>query len=148
MGGVGSVGVVVEPPVLDDHAGFEEAVEAPRVEQLVAESSVEGLDPGVLPWRAGVDEHRPGAVEAAPVVDGVRDELGTIVEAHVDRRTALHGEAVQDRNDGVGIDGAIDLDREALAGELVDHVEHLQGAAVGGGVELEVHRPDHVRSDR
>ena len=48
VGSVGAVGVVVEPPVLDDHAGLEEAVEAPRVEKLVAEPSVEGFDPGVL----------------------------------------------------------------------------------------------------
>ncbi len=34
MGGVGSVGVVVAAPVFDDHAGFEQGVEAPRVEQL------------------------------------------------------------------------------------------------------------------
>ena len=50
MGGVGPVGVVVVSPVLDDHARFEKAVEAPRVEQLVAEPAVERLDPGVLPW--------------------------------------------------------------------------------------------------
>ena len=41
MGAVGSVGVVVVPPVLDDHAGFEQAVEAPRVEQFVAQAAVE-----------------------------------------------------------------------------------------------------------
>jgi len=32
MGGVGSVGVVVAAPVFDDHAGFPQRVEAPRVE--------------------------------------------------------------------------------------------------------------------
>ena len=83
MGGVGSVGVVVEPPVLDDDACFEEAVEAPRVEQFVAETSVERLDPGVLPWRAGIDEQRPSGVGAISVVDGVRDELGPVIEVHV-----------------------------------------------------------------
>ena len=50
VGGVGPVLVVVDAPVLDDHAGFEEAVELSAVEQLVAEAAVEGLDPGVLPW--------------------------------------------------------------------------------------------------
>lgn len=56
MGGVGSVGVVVAAPVFDDHAGFAQRVEEPRVEQFVTESAVERLDPGVLPWRAGIDE--------------------------------------------------------------------------------------------
>jgi hypothetical protein len=36
VGGVGSVHVVVDASVLDDHACFEEAVELPAVEQLVA----------------------------------------------------------------------------------------------------------------
>ena len=59
----------------------------------------------------------PVLVEPAPVSDGVGDELGTIVEPHVDRcGPALGSEAIQDRNDTVGIDGAIDLDRQALRG--------------------------------
>jgi hypothetical protein len=49
VSGVGTVDVVVEAPVLDDHSGFEERVELPAVEQLVASAAVEGLDPGVLP---------------------------------------------------------------------------------------------------
>ena len=36
VGAVGSVVVVVDAPVLDEHLGFEEAVEVPAVEQLVA----------------------------------------------------------------------------------------------------------------
>ena len=49
VGGVGSVVVVVDAPVADDHLGFEEAVELPQVEQFVAEAAVERFDPGVLP---------------------------------------------------------------------------------------------------
>ena len=40
------------------------------------------------------------------------------------------------------------MDREAFAGELVDHVEHLDRASVGEGVKLEVEHPEHVRADR
>jgi hypothetical protein len=36
VGRVGTVGVVVDAPVLDDHAGLEERVELPQVEQLIA----------------------------------------------------------------------------------------------------------------
>jgi hypothetical protein len=60
----------------------------------------------------------------------------------------LEGEAVQDVDDTVGVDAAVNIDREGFAGELVDHIQHLEGAAIGGGVELGVHRPDHVRADR
>lgn len=48
-----SVGVVVDPPVFDDDAGFAQGVEAPGVEQLIAQAAVERFDPGVLPRVAG-----------------------------------------------------------------------------------------------
>ena len=110
MGAVGPVGVVVVAPVLDDDPGFQERVEAPRVEQLVAQSAVEGFDPSVLPWRTSVYEQRCGAVESAPVVDGMCDELRTVVEAHVGRRSALPGEPIQDGDDAVGVDAATNFD--------------------------------------
>ncbi len=149
MGGVGSVGVVVEPPVFDDHAGFEQGVEAPGVEELVAESAVEGLDPGVLPWAAGVDEQRSRcwlkrhqsamawATNSGPL--SKRTYTGAPRSRTRRSRTATTWSASM---------RAVDLDRQGFAGELVDHVQHLEGAAVGGGVELEIHRPHHVRSDR
>jgi len=49
VGAVGSVVVVVDAPVLDEDLGFEQVVELPAVEELLAEPAVERLDPGVLP---------------------------------------------------------------------------------------------------
>ena len=49
VGGVGTVDVVVDAPVLDEDLGFEQVVEVPAVEELVAEPAVEAFDPGVLP---------------------------------------------------------------------------------------------------
>lgn len=60
-------------------------------------------------------------VEAAPVGDGVGDEFGAVVEA--DERgwaAALGGEAVERGDDVVGVDGAVNDDRDGFAGELVD----------------------------
>src|SRR5918993_1147470 len=131
-----------------NHAGLEQAVELPAVEQLVAEAPVERLDPGVLPRRTGIDEHGGDIVEPTPVGNGVSDELGTIVEPDEPRRATSRGEAVEGGDHGVGVDGAIDDDRRALARVLVDDVEQLEGAAVDGDVELEVHRPQSVRADR
>ena len=48
VGRVGSVQVVVDSPVLDDHLGLEQAVELPAVQRLITKPSVERLDPGVL----------------------------------------------------------------------------------------------------
>ncbi len=49
VGGVGTVVVVVDAPVFDEDLGFEEGIEVAAVEELVTETAVEGLDPGVLP---------------------------------------------------------------------------------------------------
>jgi hypothetical protein len=47
---VGSDGVVLDPPVLDQQPGLEQAVEGLDSQQLVAEPAAEALDVGVLPW--------------------------------------------------------------------------------------------------
>ena len=86
MGGVGPVHVVVDSEVLDQDLGLEQRVELPAVEQLVSELAVERLDPGVLPWRAGIYEDRVDAVEPAPVRNRSGDELAAVVEA--DKRRA------------------------------------------------------------
>jgi hypothetical protein len=92
-------------PVVDDHSGFEHAVELPAVEELVTELSVERFNPGVLSRAAGIDEHAGGAGEAAPVRDRVRDELGSVVEPDVHKRcTACDREAVEHRDDVVCVD--------------------------------------------
>ena len=48
----------------------------------------------------------------------------------------------------IGGDGALDVHRQALAGEDVLDVEQLRLLVVSRLVELEVHRPDGVGADR
>jgi hypothetical protein len=50
LGGVGACGVVVDVPVLDNHAGLEERVEPPQAEEFVAVPAVERLDPAESYW--------------------------------------------------------------------------------------------------
>lgn len=56
-----SVEVVVDAPVLEEHLSLEQAVEELTVQELVAQPSVERLDPGVLQWRSWVDENGPNS---------------------------------------------------------------------------------------
>src|SRR5215217_8013546 len=70
------------------------------------------------------------------------------VEADEPWRASLSGEAVEEGDDGVGVDRSVDDDGWALAGVFVDDVEQLDGAAVDGDVELEVERPQGVGADR
>lgn len=67
MGAVGPVGVVVDSPVFGQHLDLSRRVELAAARELVAETAVEPLDPGVLPRRSRVDQVRPNRVEPAPV---------------------------------------------------------------------------------
>ena len=64
---MGTVVVVLGPPVGDEDLGLEEGVELFDGEQFVTHTRAVGLDPGVLPGGAGVDVAGAGAVEATPV---------------------------------------------------------------------------------
>jgi len=141
---VSSVDVVVDAPVLEEHLSLEQTVEELTVQELVAQSAVERLDPGVLPWRSRVDEDGVDAGEPAPVDHGIGNELGSVVEAQVGRRSSLGHQLLQAAHDGVCPDGALGLDGQALTGTLVDDVQHLDGPPVGGLVELEVEGPGDI----
>ena len=133
--------VVVLAPVFDQDPCFGEAGEQFDREQLVAHPGAEALDVGVLPRRAGLDVRAARAREATPVAQRVGGQLGAVVAANEHRRAALGDEALQ-RNDGlVAVDAAVALDRQRLAGELIDDVQQLEDPAVGGLVKLEVQRP-------
>ena len=80
---MGSVGVVVDAPVLDEHLSLGERLEELPREQLVADPRAEGLDVGVLPRRSWLDVARSGAREATPVAQGVGRQLGAVVAADV-----------------------------------------------------------------
>ena len=104
MGGVGPVPVVVDAPVLDDHASFEERVELPAVEQLVAEAPVKARDPRVLPWQPGsistlsVELLRDrGLVARVELPDAHGDLFAgqtVVVVQHQDRLLWVHPEAL------------------------------------------------------
>src|SRR3954469_17088496 len=99
----------------------------------------------------GFCQGEPGSMNAVParrkltpVSERVRGQLRSVVTAHVRGRAALVGEALEHGHGLVGVDAAGDVDRERLAGELVNDVEQLDHAAVGGLIELEVQRPDLI----
>ncbi len=62
---MGPLGIVVEPPSLDDPTGVIEIEEPVLVEALVAKAAVEGLNEGVLARLAGLDEGQLDAVAMA-----------------------------------------------------------------------------------
>jgi hypothetical protein len=51
--------VVVHPPVLEEDLRLQQGVEGLSVQELVAESAIEALDPGVLPRLSGQSKIGP-----------------------------------------------------------------------------------------
>lgn len=133
---MGTVVVVLLSPVGDEDLGFEQRVELLDREQLVAHPGSVGLDPGVLPGRAGVDVARAGSGEAAPVPEGVGGELGAVVHPDEAREGAPPADdLVEAGDDGVGVDGVGDQVGQRLPGELVDDVEDLEDPSRDGDVD-------------
>src|SRR3954451_12999836 len=93
----------------------------------------------------------PGSMNAVPAWRKRHQSLSAcaVSSGPLSQRTCagaprLVGEALEHVDGLVCVDAARDVDRERFAGELVDDVEQLQHAAIGGLIELEVQRPDMV----
>jgi hypothetical protein len=127
--------VVVVAPILDHHLCLGETGEHLDREQLVAYPAAEGLDIGVLPWRAGLDigvlpwragldVGAAGAGEPAPIPERIGGELWAVVTAHELRCPApLGDQALELRDGGVRVDATLALDGQRLASELINDVQ-------------------------
>ena len=136
------VGVLA--PLLDQHTGLGQRVERLARQQLVAELAVEALHIPVLPGAAWFDVCRLGAEPGDPRLDGRGHELRPVVGADV-RRRATADKQVGQHVDHLGrAQPALHPDRQALAAELVDHVEGAELAALACAILDEVVGPDMV----
>src|SRR5690606_11343381 len=105
-----------------------------HVEALVAQRAVEAFDVGILPRTARRDVERLRAARFEPALQGLRDELRTIVAAQVLRRAVQHEQPFKDVDDALRSDAGLDADRQALASELVEHRQDAQLPAAFGAV--------------
>ena len=74
-GAVGSDGIVLAPPLLDQHGRLRQRVEDLPVQQLVPELAVEALVAAVLPRAARLDKERLDAHAPQPPPHELRGEL-------------------------------------------------------------------------
>ena len=131
-------------PSFDHDLCLLKCVEDFAIEQLVAEPGVEALAIAVLPRAAGLDVGGAGPDSHDPVPKGLGDELRPIVGTNV-AGDAAKNEQVGERIDDVNrLELAIDPDGKALAGELVDDVEHPILPSVVRAILDEVVGPDMV----
>ena len=76
---MGSLGVVVSPPLFDDDLSLFEGIEDLPIEQFVPEAGIEGLAVAVLPGRAEFNVSGIGPHRLDPSPDRLGHKLGSIV---------------------------------------------------------------------
>jgi hypothetical protein len=109
-------------------------------EKLIAKAAVESFRSTVLPWKCRCDAGRAGDVPGiTPITQVLGDELQAVVVADVQKCRVEARELLQNSYRIVGA-ALTRPDRLSEAAVLIDHVQELDTAAIGGGVELEEHR--------
>ncbi len=78
---MGPDGVVLDPPVLHQRAGLQQAAEGVDGKQFIAQAATEAYHVGVLPPGARLDAAGPRADEPAPVGQGACGQLRAVVAA-------------------------------------------------------------------
>ena len=138
-------GIVVAPPVLNQHLCLAKCREDLPIQEFVSEFRVQALAVAILPWTSRLDIERPDADPAQPLPHADRDELGTVVGANVLRWAVGDEEIGQTVEHVVGSKPSGNHDRQAPARELVEHHEHAEGATVLCPILDEVIGPNVVR---
>ena len=137
-------GVIVTSPALDDDLGFTQRIEDLTIEQFIPQASIEAFDVAVLPRAAWFDVSALGTHSGDPVLHRLGHELRAIVGAEMTGHAAQDEEVRQDIDHVDGLELAIDADRQALVGKLIDDVEHAVLAAIMGTILDDVVGPDVI----
>jgi hypothetical protein len=129
----------VTPPAFDDNLGFSERVEDFAIEQLIAQTRIEGLDEAILPWAA----RRPDS--GNPFLHGLGDELRAIVGTNVLGHAAQDEQIREHVDDIDGFHLPVDKNGQTFMGKLVDDVQHSVFLILMRAILDKVVGPDMVR---
>lgn len=94
----------------DDLMGVVSVQEQLHIEALIAKLSGEGFRASVLPGAAGLDIEALDPLVSQPLLQGLGDELGTIVTAQELGSAVLRDEDFQDSDHLTRIEGSGDFD--------------------------------------
>src|SRR5690606_35192039 len=129
---------------LDDDPGLGQAVEDLTIKQFIAQLRVEALAIAVLPGASRLDKRGLCTNGHDPLPHRLGNELRAVVGTNM-ARYAAQDEQVRQGIDNVSrVELAVDPDRQAFPGELVDDVEHAELPATVGPTLDEVVGPDMV----
>lgn len=137
--------IVILPPAFDLLAGIVERQEPVGVQALVPETAVERFDEGVvgrLAWPRIVERD---PVVIGPAIQGQRNEFAAVVRLDPLRQAALMLQTLHDRDDILTLELLVNLDGQALLGEIIHDRQRPEAAADEQGIGHEVHAPALVR---
>jgi len=136
------IGVVMPSPGFDQDFRFAQIIEDFPRQQLVAKFGIETLAIAIFPWAARLDIERLHADLAQPIAQGRGYELRAIVRADMLGWTMMDEQLAQRVENVPRVEFPRHTDRQALAGEFIDHTQHAKHLAVMCAVLDEIVRPD------
>jgi hypothetical protein len=89
---------------------------------------------------------RCNAVLVSPEIHRFAGELGPVVHGDRPRRSAAGDYSIERQSHLLSAERRVGMEQQALAGELVDHRQHADPAAVGQPLSDEIHAPLLVRT--
>jgi hypothetical protein len=102
--------VVIDPPFLDDFAGFTDAGEPVLVQAVLAVSAVEALDVGVLGRFSGIDEIELDAMIIGPSIERAPAQFRAVIDDQDIGGSTLSGHAFQHLHDPLTRQREVHLD--------------------------------------
>jgi hypothetical protein len=142
---VGPLLIMLAAEDSDLRLGLGDRGEGVQIEALITQRPIEALPISGLLETAWVDVQRRGPVAQQPQPRGQRDKLRAVVAAQVRRCPRCAEVLLQDNNDALGWQRGGDVDRQALACDLVGHRQQPERRPAQCRVVHEVVRPDVPR---
>ncbi len=114
------------------------------IETLIPEPPIEGFDISVLVRLSGLDETLSHLVSMGLCEHGTPAEFLAVVRSNDLGQPSLIAKAIKDTCQMMSANGPFRHDRYRLVGGVINDGEALEGPAIGGAVEGEIHGPDLV----
>ena len=130
QGTVGSNGIVVLPPRLDDGPRLRQRREPVLIEALIPQPPVETLDIGMLDRLPRIDESQLHVMGVGPGVQGPAGEVRAVVHGDDLWKAPGEGTLVQHRDDSRSRQGRVHLCRQALPRTVVHDVQFAEPPSV------------------
>ena len=136
--------VVIRLPFVGSAASLEDRREPVHVEELVANLAVERFDTCVLRRFAGRDEVQLDISLSCPAQHRMAGKLGAVIKANRLGKVALERDPLELADDIGASLRVIDVQRQALSGEVVDDRQGPNRTAVFNAIVREVDRPSLI----